>query len=50
MDDMHIIEAEGQKDDHLKEALINNEELNECKQFIMNKANEFQGTPFTIQR
>jgi hypothetical protein len=50
MDDMHVMEAENQKDDHLKEALVNNEEIKEAKQFMISKANEFDGTPFTIQR
>jgi hypothetical protein len=44
------MEAENQKDDHLKEALVNNEEIKEAKQFMITKANEFDGTPFTIQR
>jgi len=50
MDGMHIIEAGQQKDDHKKEELINDKEIGDLKHFIMGKAKEFDGTPFTIQR
>ncbi|CAK5020207.1 unnamed protein product [Meloidogyne enterolobii] len=50
MDGMHIIEAGQQKDDHKKEELINDKEIGDLKHFIMDKAKEFDGTPFTIQR
>jgi hypothetical protein len=50
MDGMHIIEAGHQKDDYKKEELINDKEISDLKQFIMDKAKEFDGTPFTIQR
>uniref|UniRef100_A0A1I8B7L4 Serine/threonine-protein phosphatase 4 regulatory subunit 2 n=1 Tax=Meloidogyne hapla TaxID=6305 RepID=A0A1I8B7L4_MELHA len=50
MDGMHIIEAGQQKDDHKKEELINDKEIADLKHFIMGKAKDFDGTPFTIQR
>jgi hypothetical protein len=50
MNDMHLIEAEELTDDLQKEALINNEKITESKNFIMSKAKEFDGIPFTIQR
>ena len=50
MHDMHVAEAEEQKDEHSKEELINNKEIADTKQFIMEKASDFDGTPFTIQR
>ncbi|KAH7728079.1 3' exoribonuclease family [Aphelenchoides avenae] len=50
MDDMHIKEAEDLDDGGKKEELINNEEIRNSKQFIMQKAQEFEGIPFTIQR
>lgn len=50
MDRMHITEAEQQKDDCMKEELINDKEIANLKEFIMDKAKEFDGTPFTIQR
>uniref|UniRef100_A0A914C3A2 Serine/threonine-protein phosphatase 4 regulatory subunit 2 n=1 Tax=Acrobeloides nanus TaxID=290746 RepID=A0A914C3A2_9BILA len=50
MNDMHLIEAEELTDDLQKEALISNEKITESKNFIMSKAKEFDGIPFTIQR
>jgi hypothetical protein len=50
MDDMHMMEAEQLKDEHQKELLVANVEIKETKQFVMEKAGEFEGTPFTIQR
>lgn len=50
MSDMHMIEAEELMDDFQKEALIKNEKIKESKAFIMTKAKDFDGTPFTIQR
>lgn len=50
MDDMHIKEAEELEDGGKKEELINNEEISSSKEFIIQKAQEFDGIPFTIQR
>lgn len=50
INNMHMIEAESQADDFLKEQLINNAEIKETREFIMEKANSFDGIPFTIQR
>ena len=50
MDDMHCIEVDQQKEEAQKEELVNDAEIKETKEWIMEKAKSFDGTPFTIQR
>lgn len=49
MSDMSCFEAETFNDD-CKEAASSEEELRQQHDFIMTKAKEFDGTPFTFQR
>jgi len=50
INDMLLHEAEEQADDILKEELINRESLKSAREFVIEKAEHFTGTPFTIQR
>lgn len=49
MSEMLCVEAESLADGS-KDTMISDEELRSQREFIMRKASEFDGTPFTIQR
>ncbi|VDK75466.1 unnamed protein product [Litomosoides sigmodontis] len=50
MSEMLCIEAESAATEDDKKTLISNDDLHQQQQFILRKAAEFDGTPFTFQR
>lgn len=50
MSDMHLNEIEMESDHIFKEELAKRPSIEASKKFILDKANSFDGIPFTIQR
>lgn len=50
MSEMLCVEAESAVTEDDKKALISDDDLRQQRQFILRKAAEFDGTPFTFQR
>lgn len=50
MSEMLCMEAENAATEDDRKTLISNDDLHQQRQFILRKAAEFDGTPFTFQR